>query len=55
MSAKKSTKTGENFRGGGLNFSGWPEYIPLISFLFVKGENIFSEERKGLTELNVET
>ena len=26
---KKSTKTGKNFRGGGKNFSGWPEYIPL--------------------------
>ena len=30
MTAKKSTKTGKNFReGGGKNFSGWPEYIPL--------------------------
>ena len=28
MTAKKNTKTGKNFRGGG-NFSGWPEYIPL--------------------------
>ena len=27
--AKKSTKTGKNFRGGGENFSGLPEYIPL--------------------------
>ena len=27
---KKSTKTGANFRGGGKNFSGWPEYIPLL-------------------------
>ena len=27
---KKSTKTGKHFRGGGgKNFSGWPEYIPL--------------------------
>ena len=29
LTAKKSTKTGKNFReGGGKNFSGWPEYIP---------------------------
>ena len=27
MTAKKSTITGKNFRG---DFSGWPEYIPLI-------------------------
>ena len=32
MTAKKSTKTGKNFRGrGGKYFSGWPEYIPLVS------------------------
>ena len=29
---KKSTKTGKNFSGGGKNFSGWPEYIPLSEF-----------------------
>jgi len=28
---QKSTKTGKNFRGGGKNLSGWPEYIPLVS------------------------
>ena len=28
MTAKKSTKTGKNFRGG-VEFSGWPEFIPL--------------------------
>ena len=26
---KMQKKTGKNFRGGGKNFSGWPEYIPL--------------------------
>ena len=26
---KKIHKTEKNFRGGGENFSGWPEYIPL--------------------------
>ena len=29
ITAKISTKTGKNFRGGVRNFSGWPEYIPL--------------------------
>ena len=33
MTAKKSTKTGKNFRGVGGNFSGWPEYISLIDTL----------------------
>ena len=28
MTAKKSTKTGKNFRGGGKNFSGWPDIYP---------------------------
>ena len=26
---QKIHKTGKNFRGGGEEFSGWPEYIPL--------------------------
>ena len=26
----KSQKTGKNFDRGGDNFSGWPEYIPLL-------------------------
>ena len=30
MAAKKSTKTGKNFRGRGGGFSGWPEYIALL-------------------------
>ena len=32
MTAKKSTKIGKNFRVGVGEFSGWPEYIPLLSF-----------------------
>ena len=28
---KKIHKNREEFRGGGKNFSGWPEYIPLTA------------------------
>ena len=30
---QKIHKTGQNFKGvgGGVNFSGWPKYIPLVA------------------------
>ena len=33
MTAKESTKTEKNFRAGGGEFSGWPEYIPLFEHI----------------------
>ena len=40
---KKSTKTGKNFRGGGKNFSGWPEYTPLSWCQFAEGSKCLSK------------
>jgi len=56
MTAKKSTKTGKNFRvGGGKNFSGWPEYIPLPNILsalsFQKNEKMKIRGFSSLTSL----
>jgi len=34
MTAKKSTKTGKKFRGGG-GISDWPEYMYVYPFLFI--------------------
>ena len=48
--SQKSTKTGKNLRGGGgKNFSGWPEYIPLRKIQKVKWKEI--GERWGEREL----